>query len=80
MHTPPARRLDISISCPPVAASSSATAESVKIPIALPKQQYEWLREFAFRRRIPMAGVVREALREHRHRTEPTPSGSPGSG
>ena len=42
----------------------------VKLPIALPTDQYEWLREFAFQQRIPMAEVVRQALRAHREHVE----------
>jgi Arc/MetJ-type ribon-helix-helix transcriptional regulator len=47
-------------------------AETVKVPIALPKEQYEWLRELAFEQRTTMAEVVREALRDHRSRSERT--------
>lgn len=42
----------------------------VKLPVGFPPAQYEWLREYAFRRRVPMAEVVREALREHRERAD----------
>lgn len=43
----------------------------IKLPVGLPPEQYEWLRESAFRRRVPMAEIVRQALREHRERAEP---------
>lgn len=43
----------------------------VKVPIAFPQELYEWLRETAFRRREPMAEVVREALEEYRRRLDP---------
>ena len=43
----------------------------VKVPIAFPEELYEWLRETAFRRREPMAQVVREAVEEHRRRLNP---------
>jgi hypothetical protein len=44
---------------------------AVKVPIAFPQELYEWLRETAFRRREPMAQIVREALEEHRRRLDP---------
>ena len=44
---------------------------TVKVPIAFPQDLYEWLRETAFRRREPMAAIVREALEEHRRRLDP---------
>ena len=43
----------------------------VKVPIAFPEELYEWLRETAFRRREPMAQLVREAVEEHRRRLDP---------
>lgn len=43
----------------------------MKVPIAFPQDLYEWLRETAFRRREPMATIVREALEEHRGRLDP---------
>jgi len=44
---------------------------AVKVPIAFPQELYDWLRETAFRRREPMAKLVREAVEEHRRRLEP---------
>ena len=44
---------------------------SVKVPIAFPADLYEWLRESAFRRREPMAALVREAVEEYRRRLDP---------
>ncbi len=44
---------------------------TVKVPIAFPEDLYEWLRETAFRRREPMAGLVREAVEEYRRRLDP---------
>lgn len=41
------------------------------MPVSFPDDLYEWMRETAFRRRIPMAELVREALREYRGRLEP---------
>jgi len=43
----------------------------VKVPIGFPEHLYEWLRETAFRRREPMARLVREAVEEHRRRLDP---------
>lgn len=42
-----------------------------RIPIAFPEGLYEWMREAAHRRRIPMAELVREALREYRDKHDP---------
>lgn len=42
-----------------------------RVPIGFPTDLYEWLREFAFRRRTTMAEVVREAVRDYRVRAEP---------
>jgi len=42
-----------------------------RLPITFPTDEYEWLREAAFRRRIAMAELVRLALREYRERLEP---------
>jgi len=42
-----------------------------RVPISFPEDLYEWLRAAAFRRRIPMAEIVREAVREHRQRIDP---------
>jgi len=43
----------------------------IKVPIGFPEHLYEWLRETAFRRREPMARLVREAVEEHRRRLDP---------
>ena len=43
----------------------------VPLPIRLPEDLYEWLREAAHRRRMPMAELVREALREYRESQDP---------
>jgi hypothetical protein len=43
----------------------------VKVPIAFPQELYDWLRETSFRRRAPMAEIVREALEEYRRRLDP---------
>lgn len=48
-----------------------AGEKPVRIPISFPPEQYEWLREVAFRRRTAMADIVREALSQYRERTEP---------
>ncbi len=53
--------------------TDASREQLVKVPIALPRDQYEWLREFAFTQRIPMAEVVRQALRAHRAHFDPTP-------
>lgn len=42
-----------------------------RVPIAFPDDLYEWMRETAFRRRVSMAELVREALREYRERVDP---------
>lgn len=42
-----------------------------RMPVSFPDDLYEWMRETAFKRRIPMAELVREALREYRERVEP---------
>lgn len=42
-----------------------------KVPIAFPVDLYEWMRETAFRRRISMAELVREAVHEYQDRTDP---------
>jgi len=44
--------------------------ELVRVPIAFPEELYEWLRLEAFRRREPMAEVVRTALLSFRERTQ----------
>jgi predicted DNA-binding protein len=46
-------------------------ARFVRLPIGFPPELYEWLRKTAFRRRRPMAEVVREAVQEYRERQEP---------
>lgn len=50
---------------------SARVASSRKVPIAFPPEMYDWLREVAFRRRVPMAVVVREAIGEYRERADP---------
>ena len=50
------------------------TAEAdklIRVPIGFPEDLFEWLRETAYRRRSPMAEIVREAVREHRGKLEP---------
>jgi metal-responsive CopG/Arc/MetJ family transcriptional regulator len=47
------------------------TAKLVRMPVGFPEDLYEWLRETAHRRRVPMAELVREALREYRDTHEP---------
>jgi Arc/MetJ-type ribon-helix-helix transcriptional regulator len=42
----------------------------IRVPIAFPEELYEWMREAAHRRRVSMAELVREALREYRERNE----------
>jgi hypothetical protein len=50
-----------------VEAGSKETPEKfVKVPIGLTEELYEWLRDTAFRRRVSMAQVVREALNAHK--------------
>jgi hypothetical protein len=44
---------------------------AVKVPIAFPEPLYEWLRETSFRRREPMARLVREAVEEYRRKHDP---------
>jgi hypothetical protein len=43
---------------------------TTKIPIEL-GEQYEWVREWAHRQRLPMAEVVREAIRRYRMEVDP---------
>jgi Arc/MetJ-type ribon-helix-helix transcriptional regulator len=43
----------------------------VRMPISLPFTLHEWIREASHRRRVSMAEVVREALREYRERVDP---------
>ncbi|MGD0742096.1 MAG: hypothetical protein ABSA31_02230 [Acidimicrobiales bacterium] len=40
----------------------------VKVPIGLTEELYEWLRDTAYRRRVSMAQVVREALSAYKMR------------
>ena len=47
------------------------TDKFVRVPIGFRPEQYEWLREAAFRRRTTMAEIVRAALAEYRARTDP---------
>jgi hypothetical protein len=49
----------------------SDAGKYTRVPIGFPDELYEWLRQVAFERRVPMAEVVREALREHRQRLDP---------
>jgi hypothetical protein len=61
--------------------TSDATNSAVKVPIGFPPELYDWLRTTAFRRRVPMAMLVREALTEYRDRVDPQLSLSlPGDG
>lgn len=41
-----------------------------RMPIGLPDELYEWIRERAHLRRVSMAAVIREALREYRRRED----------
>lgn len=50
---------------------SNNQRSAIKVPIAFPEYLYEWLRETAFRRREPMAQLVREAVEEYRRRLDP---------
>ena len=43
----------------------------VRMPIGFESSQYEWLREYAHRRRVKMAAVVREALDRLRAEVDP---------
>ena len=43
----------------------------VRMPVALPEDLHEWLREAAFRRRASMAELLRVALRQYRDRVDP---------
>jgi Arc/MetJ-type ribon-helix-helix transcriptional regulator len=43
----------------------------VRLPISFTDDLYDWLREAAFRRRVSMAELVRQALREYRERHDP---------
>lgn len=51
--------------------SESRKAALTKVPIAFPVDLYDWMRETAFRRRISMAELVREAVHEYQNRTDP---------
>jgi hypothetical protein len=52
-----------------VAPSSKESADRyVKVPIGLTEELYEWLRDTAYRRRVSMAQVVREALGAYKAR------------
>jgi hypothetical protein len=51
--------------------TSDELSNAVRVPIGFPPALYDWLRMTAFRRRVPMAVVVREALTEYRERVEP---------
>jgi Arc/MetJ-type ribon-helix-helix transcriptional regulator len=41
------------------------------MPITLPADVHEWLRQVGFRDRRSMAELIREALREYRERRDP---------
>ena len=41
-----------------------------RVPISFPDELYEWLRQTAFERRISMAELVRESVRQHRDRLQ----------
>jgi hypothetical protein len=43
----------------------------IRLPIGFPDELHEWLRLTAFQRRVSMAEIVREALREYRARHYP---------
>jgi hypothetical protein len=45
--------------------------KQIRVPIGFPVNQYEWLRETAFRTRTTMAEVVRLALAEYKDRIDP---------
>lgn len=45
----------------------------MRIPIGLPMELHEWLRETAHRRRTKMAELVRQAVREYQARLEREP-------
>lgn len=42
-----------------------------RLPVTFPEEMYEWLREAAFRRRMKMSELVRQAVTEFRQREEP---------
>jgi hypothetical protein len=42
----------------------------VRLPVSFPTPVHEWLRQRAFDRRMAMAEIVREAVREYRYRHE----------
>ncbi len=50
---------------------SPGVGKQPRIPITFPTDEYEWLREAAFRRRVAMAELVRLAVREYRAKLEP---------
>ena len=54
-----------------ISSKSDVSERMTRVPISFPDELYEWMRETAFRRRVPMAELVREALREHRERIDP---------
>lgn len=54
----------------PVAPRRRPEEALVKLPVEDPPARYERLREYAFRRPVPMAEVVSEALREHPERAQ----------
>lgn len=42
-----------------------------RLPVTFPEETHEWLRQAAFRRRMKMAELVRQAVHEFRQREEP---------
>jgi hypothetical protein len=50
---------------------SPPSLKQPRLPITFPTDEYEWLREAAFRRRVAMAELVRLALRQYRERLDP---------
>jgi hypothetical protein len=68
LHEVAASRYHGGIVIPPETAEAD---KLIRVPIGFPEDLYEWLRETAYRRRSPMAEIVREAVREHRGKLEP---------
>lgn len=40
----------------------------IRLPVGIPSELHEWLRQRAFRERTTMAEIVRDAVREYRDR------------
>ncbi len=55
----------------PDALISPRAEKQPRIPITFPTDEYEWLRQAAFRQRVAMAELVRLAVREYRAKLEP---------